>query len=69
MINSDWIIKKGFLTINGHLPIKIILADPDLVCTFSGNKFFDPNYGAHPWKKLFLVRIELGYLGNFQDIL
>ena len=35
---------------NGHLPIKIILGDPDLVRTFSGNKFFDPNYGAHPWK-------------------
>ena len=30
--------------------MKIILVDPNLVRTFIGNNFFDPNYGAHPWK-------------------
>ena len=30
--------------------MKIILVDPNLMRTFSGNIFFDPNYGAHPWK-------------------
>ena len=28
----------------------IILVDPNLVHTLFGNNFFDPNYGAHPWK-------------------
>ena len=26
--------------------MKIILVDPNLVSTFFGNNFFDPNYGA-----------------------
>ena len=30
--------------------MKIILVDPNLVRTYFGNKFFDPNYGGHPWK-------------------
>ena len=25
------------------------LVDPNLMRTFFGNNFFDPNYGAHPW--------------------
>ena len=33
--------------------MKIILVEPNLVRTFFGNQFFDPNYGAHPWKQLF----------------
>ena len=33
--------------------MEIILVDPNLVCAFFGNSFFDPNYGAHPWKYLF----------------
>ena len=33
--------------------MKIILVDPNLVRTSLGNKFFDLNYGAHSWKKLF----------------
>ena len=31
-----------------HLLMKIILVDPNLVRTFFGNKFFGPNYSAHP---------------------
>ena len=30
--------------------MKIILVDPNLVRTFFVNNFFDPSYGAHPWK-------------------
>ena len=30
--------------------MKIILVDPNLVRTFFGNNFFDPDYGGHPWK-------------------
>ena len=30
--------------------MKIILVDPNLERPFFGNDFFDPNYGAHPWK-------------------
>ena len=30
------------------LSMKIILVDPNLVCTFLGNNFLNPNYGAHP---------------------
>ena len=30
--------------------MKIILVDPNLVRTFSGNALFDLNYGAHPRK-------------------
>ena len=30
--------------------MKMILMDPNLVRTFLGNNFFDPNYRAHPWK-------------------
>ena len=30
--------------------MKIILVDPNLVRTSFGKIFFDPNYGAHPWK-------------------
>ena len=41
---------KGPLNLSGHLSMKIILLDPNLVCTFFGNDFFDPNYGADPWK-------------------
>ena len=33
--------------------MKLILVDPNLVRTFYGNNFFDPNYGAHLWKWLF----------------
>ena len=40
----------GSLNISEHLFMKIILVDPNLVRTFFGNIFFDPNYGAHPWK-------------------
>ena len=28
------------------MSMKIILVDPNLVRTFFGNNFFDPNYGA-----------------------
>ena len=35
--------------------MEIILVDPNLVRTFLGNNFFDPNYSAHPWKQLFFV--------------
>ena len=38
---------KGSVNISAHLSIKIILVDPNLVRIFSGNDFFDPNYGAH----------------------
>ena len=41
---------KVFLNISAHLSMKIILVDPNLVRTFFGNNFFDPNHGAHPWK-------------------
>ena len=34
--------------------MKIILVDPNLARTFFGNNFFDYNYGALPWKYLFL---------------
>ena len=30
--------------------MKIILVNPNLVRTSSGDNFFDPNYGVHPWK-------------------
>ena len=30
--------------------MKTILVDPNLVRTFLGNNFFDPNNGARPWK-------------------
>ena len=30
--------------------MKTILVDPNLVRTFFGNNFLDPNYGAHPWQ-------------------
>ena len=39
---------KGSLNISALLSMKIILVDPNLVCTLFGNNFFDPNYGAHP---------------------
>ena len=45
-MQKDYI--KGSLNISVHLPMKIILVDPNLVCTFFGNDLFDPNYGAHP---------------------
>ena len=38
---------KGSLNIRAHLSMKIILVGPNFVCTFFGNKFFDPNYVAH----------------------
>ena len=40
---------KGSLIISAHLSMKVILVGPDQVRTFFGN-FFDPNYGAPPWK-------------------
>ena len=30
--------------------MNIILVDPNLVRTFLGNNFLDPNYGANPGK-------------------
>ena len=30
--------------------MKILLVDPNLVRSFFGNNFFDPNFGAHSWK-------------------
>ena len=30
------------------LSTKIILVDPNLVCTFVGNNFPDPDYGTQP---------------------
>ena len=30
--------------------MKLILVDSNLVRTFFGKRFFDPNYGAHIWK-------------------
>ena len=30
--------------------MKVTLVDPNLVRSFFGNHFFDPNYGMHPWK-------------------
>ena len=41
---------KSSLNISARSSMKIILVDPNLVCTFFSNNFFDPNYGAHPWK-------------------
>ena len=38
---------KGSRNISAHLSMKIISVDPNLVCTFFRNNFFDPNYGAH----------------------
>ena len=38
---------KGSLAISGHMSMKIILVDPNLVCTFF-DIFFGPNYGAQP---------------------
>ena len=38
------------LIIIGHLSIKTILVDPNLVRTFFGNNSFDRNYGEHPSK-------------------
>ena len=42
--------------------MKIILVGPNLVGTFFGNNFFDPNYGAHPENNYFLEPAKLGYL-------
>ena len=39
---------KGSLNISVHLSVKIIFMDPNLVRTFLGNFFLDPNYGAYP---------------------
>ena len=39
---------KGSLNISAHLSMKIILMNPNLVPTFFGNNFFDPNYAVHP---------------------
>ena len=33
--------------------MKTILVDPNLVCNFFANIFFDSNYGENPWKELF----------------
>ena len=35
------------MNIKAHLSMRIILLDPNLVHTFFGNNFFNPNYGAH----------------------
>ena len=40
---------KGSLNISVYLSMKIFV-DPNLVHNLSGNNFFDPNSGAHPWK-------------------
>ena len=48
IIQKDYI--KVFLNISAHLSMKIILVDRNLVRTFFGNNFFDPNDGGHPWK-------------------
>ena len=39
---------EGSLNIIEHMSMKIILVDPNLVRTFLGDNFLDPNYGAHP---------------------
>ena len=62
MFFSPFSYIKGSLNISVHLFMEIILVDPNLGRTFFGNNFFDPNYGAHPWKNYFLVRTKLGYL-------
>ena len=38
---------KCSLNSSAHLSMKLIMVDPNLVHTFFGNNFFDPNYGAH----------------------
>ena len=35
------------MNIKAHLSMRIILLDHNLVHTFFGNNFFNPNYGAH----------------------
>ena len=40
--------------------MKITLVDPNLVRTFFGNIFFDPNYDAHLENNYFLMRTKLG---------
>ena len=39
--------------------MKIFLVDSNLVRTFFGDNFFDPNYSAYPWKKLFFGAHEI----------
>ena len=58
---ADCIQLQKSLNISAHLSIKIILVDPDLLCTFFGNVLFlimvrtlKNNY--------FLLRTKLGYL-------
>ena len=36
---------KGSLNIGTRLSMKVNLVDPNLLRTFFGNNFFDPNYG------------------------
>ena len=36
------------LDISAHLSMRTILVDPNLVRSFFGNDFFDPNYGVGP---------------------
>ena len=38
---------KSSLNISVFLSIKVLLGDLNLVGTFLGNNFFDPNYGVH----------------------
>ena len=59
-IDFSFLVNKGvqfflhdichFFVFIAHLSMKIILVDPNLMHTYFGNNFFDPNYGAHPWK-------------------
>ena len=39
---------KSSRNISALLSITVISGDLNLVRTFSGNNFFDPNYGVHP---------------------
>ena len=60
--NSDWIIKKGPPTTSAYLSIKIILVEPNLVRTFSGNNFLMIFLMRTLENNYFLVHTKLGYL-------
>ena len=38
--------------------MKTILVDPNLVHTFFGKNFFDPDYGAQPVNNYFLLQTK-----------
>ena len=48
LVSCPFTYIKGSLNISAHLSMKIILEDPNLVCKFFGNNFFDSNCGARP---------------------